>query len=328
MSFHNCAIQHIGARAEDYHKQDRERGDPAHVISSSTLREFASCASRWVNGYTRKETAATRWGTLLDCRVLTPDDFETRFVCQPETYLAKDGERKPWRNDKRIPAIAEWLADNEGKEVISATELADLKNAAFELREDETIRAWQEASQTQVWVKGEWHDSAIGLVIPVQCLIDYVPRRDSEFASCLGDLKTTRNADPHSWARWCWQAGYQIQAAWNLDLFEAATQDGRDTFCFILSENFPPWQTAKRMLSQAFTQLGRVQYQAMMARYCRCVQSQNWPDYDDNEQAIQGWGLVECEPWMETQAMLASANQTAPEAEAEEDEEEPIGITP
>lgn len=310
MSFQNC---HVETRPiGDYRKQETDRGELGHVISSSTLRTFAECPSRWFDGYEAPDSDAKRWGTLLDCFVMTPKDFPKRFVEQPSHYTDKEGEQKPWRNDKRIKAVADWLEKNEGKETISANERFDLGMARDCLLADETIKAWLDSCDTQVWVKGEWAD-ADGLVVPVQCLIDFVPRKDSEFAKCLGDLKTTRNASQRAWARWCWQAGYHIQAAWNIDLYCAASGEDRNTFCFILSENYPPWQPAKRMLSQDFLIIGRNQYQIMMANYCHCLRTNRWPDYDEGDNSVQGWGLVQPENWMQQQAILSDRYHTGEE---------------
>lgn len=49
------------------------------------------------------------------------------------------------------------------------SEVADAESAMFE---DERIATWTQESDKQVWVSGEWHDDASGLVIPVKCLID------------------------------------------------------------------------------------------------------------------------------------------------------------
>lgn len=167
------------------------------------------------------------------------------------------------------------------------------------------IAAFHKDSDTQVWLAGEWHDEPTGLVVPVRGLVDIAPRAESEFALCLADLKTTRSAAVLPWQRWCYQARYHWQAALYIALWNAATGEERNTFCFIVQENFAPWQTGKRMLSQDFLTLGTAEYRAALANYCQCLKHDRWPGYDDTDEAIQSWSLVQPEPFMAERAQFA-----------------------
>jgi hypothetical protein len=141
-----------------------------------------------------------------------------------------------------------------------------------------------------------------------------VPRADTEFSSCLGDLKSTRSAALIPWARHCYDMGYYIQAAFNTDLYVAATGEDRNTFCFILSENYEPFEPARRMLSQDFLTLGRAEYRRLLGLYAKCLKSNHWPSYDDTDEAIQGWSVVEAEPWMASKEQFAPVFEMAGEA--------------
>lgn len=305
MSFQNCKIVCQSADPKQYHKQEAARGSPDYVMSSGSLRVFGQCPSRFVAGYEPPDSEAKKWGDMIDCLHLTPEQWDKRYATPPETYRDKKGEEKPWRNDKRIAEVAAWIDAHAGREFVKQDEVDRVRRAVRLLERDDTLRAWRAACDVQVWVAGEWQDEASGLSVPVRCLLDYAPRKDSEFAACLGDLKTTRNAALRPWTRWCWQAGYHIQAAWNTDLYIAATGEDRNTFCFVLQENFEPYQTAKRMLSQDFLALGRETYQRLIAGYCACLKAGQWPDYDAHDEAVQSWSLVAPEPWMQSDALFA-----------------------
>ena len=361
MSFTNCKIFEKGTDIGDYLVQKTEnRGQPKYLMSSSSLREFSRCPSRWVNGYVSPDSDAMDYGNLLDTLALTPDRFDHRYVVRPETYSktvmecpvcgsqsdsqsckkckcerVKKIVDKPWNGNET--SCAEWLENQIklGKTISTKEEVMEAQAAVARLQADEILNSFIEASDKQVWVVGSWIDEDTGIVVPVQCLIDLVPRKDTEFAKCLGDLKTTRNAGLRAWQSWCAQAGYHVQAAFNLDLYMSAvnpdrSEDGEDrnTFCFVVQENYPPFQTARRMMSDlqgvsTMIGLGRTFCTSALARYARCIKTGNWPSYDDNKGAVQGWSPVDPLPWMEFEAMsgvleaeqerqLESANDDVP----------------
>ena len=66
-----------------------KRGHRDWVMSRGELMDFARCPFKWIEGVPREDTAATRWGSLLDCLILTPEKFTKQFVIRPATYKAK-----------------------------------------------------------------------------------------------------------------------------------------------------------------------------------------------------------------------------------------------
>jgi PDDEXK-like domain of unknown function (DUF3799) len=309
MSFLNCKILKVGADSRLYHDPDKnaKRGEKDFQMSSSSLRAFDGCPARWYRGYSPPDTEAKDFGNLLDCALLTPDQTESRHAVQPPHYDPGEGEKpKKWNNNATV--CREWTAaqKEKGLEIITTKEEVAVQEACQSIRRDEIAAAFIDASDKQVWIAGEWLDEKTDLIIPAKCLIDLVPRADTEYCKCVGDLKTTRNAKPEPWSRWCYTAGYFIQAAWNLDMLVAATGEDRVDFCFLLVENYEPWQTAKRLLSGEFMSLGRAEYTRMMALYARCLAAAHWPGYDETDEAAPGgWTITAPEPWQADKGMFA-----------------------
>ncbi len=307
MSWQNCKIKAVRVDSEKYHAHNEDRGTSGYVVSPSMLKVFGECASRWRDGYVSPESEAKDYGSLLDCMALTPELFESRYAVRPDTYPdTKTGEPKPWNGNSNW--CRAWLekVESEGRKPLKQTDLAEVQAAVKRLRRDEILSAFSDASEKQVHVIGEWADEDTGLVIPCQCLIDYAPRKDSEFAACLGDLKTTRSALPFAWRRWSSQRGYHLQGALDIDIFNAATGESRETWCFVVQENFSPWQTARYMLASEKLNFGRVMYESLLRRYARCLQTGEWPDYNDNAApflTVQGWTIDEADRWDEAAAM-------------------------
>ena len=324
MSIEHAQLIGTGVNPDEYHAQKSERGTIQFSLGSSQLRTFAQCPARWVAGYEPPDSEAKEYGSLLDCLALTPDQFGKRYAIEPGKYKNEKGEEKPWNNNAN--ACKDWRELQVGREIIKAKQYGECQTAIKRMLSDEIIAAWFDASDRQVWLSAKWHDETTGLVVPLKCLLDFVPRKDSEFCKCAGDLKTTRNGSLLVWQRFCYQMGYHVQAAFNLDLLAAATKEDRNTFCFILQENFPPWQPAKRMLAEDFLTLGRASYQNSLANYCQCLKSGKWPDYDMHDESVQGWSVVRPEPFMaEREAFAPHFSFTEPEeAPAEQIEDDVV----
>lgn len=282
-----------------------ERGHAEWPMSSSSLRAFGACPSRWLAGYEPPDSEAKEFGRLLDCMVLTPDQFTRRYAVQPLSYENEDGEKKRWNNNANV--CREWrqLRIAEGYEIVTDTDVRACEEAVERLRADDILNAFLTASDCQVWVSGDWQDEATGLSVPCRCLIDCVPRLETEFAKALGDLKTGRNAALLPWQRWCFQAGYHVQGAFDMDLYVAATGEDRVSWCWLVQENYAPWEPARRLMSQDFLTLGRATYRTLLANYCQCLKAGKYPSYDDHDEAAQGWSLVEPSPWMATEEQFA-----------------------
>ena len=314
MSFQKCKVKGMGVNSEAYHNQEAKRGTAEFILSPSSIKAFAECPSRWKAGYESPDSVAKDYGNLLDVLVLTPESFQERFSVKPSTYPAepakKGGEvvQKPFNANSTW--CREWIESQGDKTVISQNDLADAVAAKNRLMADETIAAFHAASDKQVHVAGQWKDDKTGLVIPVQCLIDFVPWKESEFQKSLGDLKTTRNAGQRVFGRWCYTAGYHIQAAFDIDLYTAATGEDRTDWIFILQENYSPFETGRRLLSADLLQIGRQTYQHALSRYARCLKTGDWAGYDPADE----FSLIQAEPWMEFNALSEAMESDQAEA--------------
>jgi hypothetical protein len=299
-----------------------KRGDPDYIMSGSDLTEFARCPHRWAVGYREVETKFTEWGQLIDCLLMSPDDFAERFAVAPATYSATAMEcpschsrtdSKSCRKCKvdRVPVqvekewdfgatiCQEWREKQGERQVVKAATMENAETAVELLRSDEFIGDMIRASRKQVMLTGFYDDSETGLRIPVRCLIDIVPP-----AKFLADLKTLTCAHPSAWRRHVHDYRYHEQAARHLDLWNAAHGDDRKEFRHYIQESFEPFEIGKRILDPGFISMGRDNYVRALKRYALCLKTNYWPGYDEsgnsNDIVIDGH-LVTCpEAWMVT----------------------------
>lgn len=344
MSFINAKVVGIDIDPEAYHTVKEERCTPDYPMSPSSLKEFANCPSRYKEGFKSPDSKAKDYGSILDTLILTPNRFNDRYVVTPETYPAnarstavKDGvcgvgDPLPW--DGKASYCKDWVKTNgDGKEVVpvktyNMASAAVLRLMTFEPQLDYPIRRFIASSDKQVLVVGQWKDDDTGLTIPVRCLMDFRPRLDTEYAKCLGDLKSTRSGAIMPFSRDVFKMKYHVQAAFDLDLYLAATNEDRNTWCLIVQESFDPFEPGKRMMSDMpqtpgnYIELGRATYRRLLKNYCVCLKTGKWPTYDDHDEAVQGWTPLQAEPWMEFEFTFGRKFELPEEEEAEAVEEQ------
>lgn len=298
--FTNAKVFKVGADPDTYHQDNGAVvGHPARIMSNSQVKLIASCPSKWRSGVEdEQDTASTLWGTLIDSLVMPIEESARLMIIRPATYPdSKTGEAKPWSGNSNW--CKQWLADHQDKLVVKQEDFDLAKSAVERLHADAKIHDLIACSTSQTWLRGEYQDKETGIVVPVKALVDMVPDgKHEKFGKCLADLKTCRSASPRPFSRQIFQCGYHIQAAWYLDLWNAATGEDRNEWRFVLSENTPPYQPGRRLLSEEYLSLGRQQYKAALALYCQCLATNTWPSYDDGDGTMDGWTISEPEPWM------------------------------
>lgn len=323
----NARIVSENTPIEVYAAEKAKRGTPEFVVRAHVLSELLRNAQRWVRGYESPDSKALKFGTLLDCRVLTPREYHRRYCVLPP-----DAPRRPSKAqlNAKEPSLAtlvaiewwkNWKKENPGEEISSDLDGA-VTAATFRLSEDETITDLIQSSKHQVMIVAEWVDKGTGLVVPLKCLIDIVPPADHPlFSNSLWDLKTTANASPRSFSRDAQKYRYDIQGSFYLMLYNAATGEQRSDFGHVVLENYHPYEyrTPPPLLSQRFLDYGRMSFQAALGIYCRALNTGNWPSYDQGT----GWPITDCDDWhmnMESLFQPIEEDDETPEEESEPQE--------
>jgi len=302
--FKNAKIVTENARPSDYNAigGNIPRGQIGFVMNSKHLSVFATNPRKWRNGVKIDPEPNEKhidFGSIVDCLLLSPDQFESRYAVTPPTYRDSKEKEKDWT----------WLSihcrdwrdarQEEGKEVITPDKLAEAKAAAKVLKDDEQVLYLNRTSRNQVLITAEYHDESTGIVIPVKMMPDMVPYPDvtpevDGFRHCIINLKTTLNAAPGKWAYAVGDNYYHWAAAIHLDGWNAATGENRDTYLHLIQESVPPYEVCKRFLSQEFLEIGRLAYRAALECYCACLKTGEWPGYLESDfQILDGWSRVD-----------------------------------
>lgn len=340
--FKNCIIKSVGVNSDDYHAAKGVRGERSFVMSPSALKAGDTCWERWRDGYNPPESAAKDFGNLLDCLLLTADQFKSRYAVIPSDAPKKPSKsqlnaKKP--SPETLTAI-QWWSDfgraHPNCKIVTAAEFFDAESAVKKMLSKPDIEDFITASDKQVHLTGEWHDEATKLIIPVECLVDLLPRADTKFFKAAGDVKSSMSGAIKAFSSLAEKYKYHSQAGFDLDMIiaaeERAPDNERNTWCLAGVESYFPFQPFKRMydatMEDGLVQYGRNFYRRALSKYAMCLKTGKWFDYDndpDNDPKInvaQGWTIMRPPKWMAFDEMEKALSF---QVEAELAESEPIG---
>jgi hypothetical protein len=300
---------------------------------------------------------AQGWGKLLDCLLLTPQHFDVSFKIRPDTYEKEvlqcpncDSitESKKCAKCKidREPVVIEknWSAQSDdcqklveiweaqGKEVIHPFTYEMAQRAVARLKQKPDCAKAIACSQTQVHLRGEWHDRPTGLVVPVQCLIDLAPAATTEYVpgvefawpTYLGDLKESVSISDEGISKQSEKFGWYIQAGFDLDMWNTAAKiepelGERTGWFFIGQRSYRSFQPFRKILSEGDVNTGRLAYQRILSNYCQCLKHGKWPDADvgQDPEYFFGFGLCQMKDFVGEREMKAARFDFNPDSESE-----------
>ena len=292
----------IGAvKPREYHawKPRLEEAFGCPVVSKSVLGDFMESPYRYHYNVThgvRKESAALRIGSMIDCMALTPQLWEAEYTepwspTEPKrVQLKKDG--LPYADGRQDAAQkAAWDAaraefdercEREGLTVLREGEREHVEAVAKQVTEHLSacglVLGESFASQVGMWM---YVDNVDGVPLPVPLIvtgmIDICPHEDSREGDVLWDLKSTgrsvENAEQLFYSIEDYHYGLHVLY---LDLFNQITGGWRDSFAFLfVSTALPAMSRAVRM-GAAELELHRRDYKASLVRFSTCWASGDW----------------------------------------------------
>ena len=222
----------------------------------------------WLDHQDDKKSDALIFGSALDCLLLEPLFFDSKFTVWYEgTRRGKDWEA--------------FVKTSVGKTILTEDQFNNATMCAGALTgRSEFRKVFTDCRKAVLQAE------IIGY--PCKGEIDLY----SEKSDFLFDLKTTRDASIESFSKDVMNYGYHIQAAFYLDLDEALGHK-RDAFAFILVESSEPYCTNALVLekSHPLIELGRKKYRQALQTLSDAMQENEWRDYTP-------WMPVETPYWV------------------------------
>lgn len=223
-------------------------------------------AYKKTTAHTETRSPAMRWGTLVHLAVLEPHLLDAETVVAPDVDKRTKAGRDAW---------AELAAS--GREVITEAEAESLRDITAAVRSHPAAAALL-AGETEIENSVYWEDAETGILC----------RARPDLIRCDGivvDLKTTMDAGQHDFSRAASNYRYHVQAAFYLDGLKACGVEV-DSFAFIAVEKEAPYLVSVYAADDVFLAKGRQAYQADLATYKACLESNTWPGYSREIQPL------------------------------------------
>ena len=234
---------------------------PAISKSGLDLIRKAPALYKWRRENPSEPTPAMRLGTLTHTAVLEPDLFPSTTIVMPEGIGRRTSAGKA--------AWAAFQIQSAGREIVTAEEsakLAAIRDAVYSHPAAAKALAGSPVIEQSIfWNVGD---------VACRCRPDAVTER-----GVIVDIKTTRDASPEGFAKSIAQYRYHVQAAFYSDGYAAAFREDPKGFAFIAVETEPPYLVAVYVASWQMILRGRADYEADLAKFRECRDTDTWPGY-------------------------------------------------
>ncbi len=251
---------------EDYHNK-------IDGVSNSWLQKFKYCPSNVLLPQSGEEDHFI-FGRGFHGLVLEgPVVFNNEFAVTPDPPCPAEQNPKGWRNTTKYKdVIKQFKAKNTGKAFITLEDYKNLKGMDIAVRSHPLGNKFLDngiPEQTVIWI-----DEDTGL--RCKCRPDWVPSGDND---TIVDLKSAKSAAFHPFKRSMWDYGYDRQAAFYLDGYNAATGSEFDAFGFAVVEKKAPYRTGSFIVGEETMADGRAEYKKLLQQVKECMETGHWPAY-------------------------------------------------
>ena len=271
MSWHGIrqGIDFSEYRSDDINQSDTIETVKGKAISKSLICDFIKDAGSWKSSPRKEQTKAMRGGSVLDCLLTEPQQFDARYAMSIyDEFRTK--EAKSWRDEMEA----------EGRQVLKEAEFDAAQAQLRAIKSKPEAASLINGAQFQIAFR---HETAYPFAS--KGLIDILPN-DGE---TIVDLKTCEPSaleSKRSLARHIFDWGYYIQAGAYCEGMAIASGIERTQFKFIFVTSKPPFRVAVVSLPFPAISYGADLYRAGAKRFAECLETNKWPSIWDGEVEI------------------------------------------
>jgi PDDEXK-like domain of unknown function (DUF3799) len=300
-------------------------------LSYSSLKQFTTPAHFVEYLRQKKEvTPAMRFGNLVDCLVLTPDDFPDKYIIVPEDMPARPSSASYEtfeRGGKNAPhvlsAIKRWqefeAMVQEQENAINTAAIDQAAAAGLPPPRTKRIEViTQEWFKEALLIANRVHTNPVSkkylaMIEQTQVRMKWRNREtdlpvvgfiDGDSPSVIVDFKTAEDASREGFISQAYKLGYHIQCGAYLD--GAATLQHRyPDYVNIVVEKSPPYGVAVYRADKDYIKLGSAHYQFLLQSILYCKENNLWHEtYEYNKPfgyhhlELPAWGRRELERYL------------------------------
>lgn len=249
----------------------------AHGVSQSALKKLAQSPAhlRQYIDHPEPSTLDQIVGTITHTAVFEAELLEKCCHVKPANYQNAKAEWKKWNGNAK--ECKDWIAAHEDRPIVKQddyTAILAMSGAVFN----------HPAARMALTTPGGKAEQSLFCEDPdtglqLKCRTDWLS------GNAIVDLKTCLDASPAGFAKTVANFGYDVQAAFNLDVANILGL-GKEHFLFIAVEKEPPYAVAVYELDEESIGVGRSKYRRLLSRYLDCVVADKWPAYSQNVERL------------------------------------------
>lgn len=222
-------------------------------VSQSMLKPFAiSCEqAKFEHTHPKMPTRKMELGTVVDAMVF---GSEQQYTTSPFDSFRTDKARE-WRDAQEAKGVI----------VLTQDEIAMCRRMTDRVKQFPIM---------QTSAKGQaalFHGSGLERR---KGLLDWTPDK----SAVIVDLKCCEDCSARGFANAVSTFGYDIQAAWYIDLWQMVTGElSKRQFGFVCVEWDEPHRSKFWVMPDEWVSFGRLRYQTYLAMYQKCMATGEWP---------------------------------------------------
>jgi len=233
-------------------------------ISKSGLDLIARSPAHYRYAERREPTRAMVIGSAIHAAILEPDVFATEYLLLREI------------TDRRSSEYKQAVKVHDPERVLTGKEADFVSGMQESVRANRAImKLLDQPGRAELSVITKDPVTGVG----VRCRFDWLT--DSGVPL---DLKKTQDARPDAFARSVQNYRYHVQAAFYEDVWFWATGERLERMRFAAMEERMPHATVPYLLDDEAYAEGRRLYREALNTYADCLERDEWPAYDDDEQ--------------------------------------------
>lgn len=211
----------------------------------------------------QQDTKSLLFGRAAHKYILEKDNFFQEFAIAPEV----DRRTKAGKEE-----YAQFIADSEGKDVISRDEFEVILQMADAIKNNPEASSLLNGEYEQSFF---WTDAATGEVC--KCRPDCIT--EHEGMKYIVDYKTTDSCEDGHFERSCRKYGYKLQAGMYTEgLFQNTFE--QYGFAFVAQEKAAPYAVRIYICTPEYIAQGYDQFRELIGIYHDCKETGNWYGYE------------------------------------------------
>jgi PDDEXK-like domain of unknown function (DUF3799) len=220
----------------------------------------------------REPTPAMSIGSAFHTLLLEPEKFGIEFAVSPKIDRRTKQGKEDWE---------EFSKGSEGKIILSDDQFLKVMKMVDLINRHEIVTTLLDEAKFEQSIF--WTDKETGL--------QFKCRPDIWSQKMVVDLKTTADADLHSFTRSSLNYGYYLQAGM---VFEACKAIGQpfEMFVTLACEKEAPHVPAVFMMTDEALQFGIDQFNSYKKRIKKCYDSNEWPGYPVQELGLPKYATI------------------------------------